>query len=172
MENNGLSRFISADDHIDLRWLPKDLWSERLPSSLRDRGPRVVQTEKGECWSWEGQVFSPHGYYTAAPDKHIPGFADLYGEGVHHCPYCDGWEYSGRRLAAYGRGDAAFGLAQGLTVWTDDVVLCTDGPSGLDDERRAELAASGIDVREEPVTGLESRGGTLTALAVADANPE
>ncbi|MDQ2671015.1 MAG: NAD(P)/FAD-dependent oxidoreductase, partial [Gemmatimonadota bacterium] len=94
----------------------------------------------------------------------IPGFADLYGEGVHHCPYCDGWEYSGRRLAAYGRGDAAFGLAQGLTVWTDDVVLCTDGPSGLDDERRAELAASGIDVREEPVTGLESRGGTLTAV--------
>jgi predicted TIM-barrel fold metal-dependent hydrolase len=66
MENNGLSRFISADDHIDLRWRPKDLWTERLPSSLRDRGPRVVQTDKGECWSWEGQVFSPHGYYTAA----------------------------------------------------------------------------------------------------------
>ena len=43
-------------------------------------------------------------------------------------------------------------------------MLCTDGPSGLDDERRAELAASGIDVREEPVTGLESRGGTLTAV--------
>jgi predicted TIM-barrel fold metal-dependent hydrolase len=66
MENNGLSRFISADDHIDLRWLPKDLWTERLPANMRERGPRVVQTEKGECWSWEGQVFSPHGYYTAA----------------------------------------------------------------------------------------------------------
>ena len=59
-------RFISADDHIDLRWLPKDLWTERLPDKLRDRGPRVVQAENGAYWTWEGQTFSPHGYYTAA----------------------------------------------------------------------------------------------------------
>lgn len=59
-------RFISADDHIDLRWLPKDLWTERLPARLRERGPRVVETEKGAHWTWEGQMFSPHGYYTAA----------------------------------------------------------------------------------------------------------
>jgi uncharacterized protein len=60
------TRFVSADDHIDLRWLPKDLWTERLPANLRARGPRVVETEKGEFWTWEGQSFSPHGYYTAA----------------------------------------------------------------------------------------------------------
>ena len=66
MENNHQPRFISADDHIDLRWLPKDLWSERLPAHLRESGPRVVETDKGECWTWEGQIFSPHGYYTAA----------------------------------------------------------------------------------------------------------
>jgi len=59
-------RFISADDHIDLRWLPKDLWTERLPARLRERGPRVVENEKGAYWTWEGQTFSPHGYYTAA----------------------------------------------------------------------------------------------------------
>ena len=52
-------RFISADDHIDLRWLPKDLWTERLPSKLRQRGPRVVENEKGSYWTWEGQTFSP-----------------------------------------------------------------------------------------------------------------
>ncbi|HME61209.1 MAG TPA: amidohydrolase family protein, partial [Candidatus Binatia bacterium] len=66
MENNVQARFISADDHIDLRWLPKDLWTERLPANLRESGPRVVETDKGECWTWEGQTFSPHGYYTAA----------------------------------------------------------------------------------------------------------
>ncbi len=58
--------FISADDHIDLRWLPKDLWSERLPARLRDRGPRVIENDNGAYWSWEGRIFSPHGYYTAA----------------------------------------------------------------------------------------------------------
>jgi hypothetical protein len=47
MANEIDCRFISADDHIDLRWLPKDLWTERLPAKLRERGPRVVETEKG-----------------------------------------------------------------------------------------------------------------------------
>jgi len=66
MANKMEYRFISADDHIDLRWLPKDLWTERLPARLRERGPRVVENEKGSYWSWEGRMFSPHGYYTAA----------------------------------------------------------------------------------------------------------
>ncbi len=59
-------RFISADDHIDLRWLPKDLWSERLPARWRGRGPRVIDKDGGAFWSWEDKLFSPHGYYTAA----------------------------------------------------------------------------------------------------------
>jgi len=59
-------RFISADDHIDLRWLPKDLWQERLPAEMRARGPRVIENDKGSFWTWEDQLFSPHGYYTAA----------------------------------------------------------------------------------------------------------
>jgi predicted TIM-barrel fold metal-dependent hydrolase len=66
MENKPAYRFISADDHIDLRWLPKDLWTARLPAKLRDNGPRVVENDKGAFWTWEGQTFSPHGYYTAA----------------------------------------------------------------------------------------------------------
>lgn len=66
MANDPQYRFISADDHIDLRWLPKDLWSERLPAKLRERGPRVADSDKGSFWTWEGRTFSPHGYYTAA----------------------------------------------------------------------------------------------------------
>jgi len=66
MENKVKHRFISADDHIDLRWLPKDLWTARLPAKLRERGPRVIENEQGAYWTWEGQTFSPHGYYTAA----------------------------------------------------------------------------------------------------------
>jgi predicted TIM-barrel fold metal-dependent hydrolase len=66
MAGNQMHRFISADDHIDLRWLPKDLWTSRLPAHLRERGPRVVESDKGSFWTWEGKTFSPHGYYTAA----------------------------------------------------------------------------------------------------------
>lgn len=65
MANSTQYRFISADDHIDLRWLPKDLWTARLPAKLRERGPRVTENDQGSFWTWEGKTFSPHGYYTA-----------------------------------------------------------------------------------------------------------
>jgi len=55
---------ISADDHIDLRWLPQSLWKERLPAHLRERAPSVIQTEKGPNWQCEGILWgkwAPYG---------------------------------------------------------------------------------------------------------------
>ena len=97
----------------------------------------------------------------------IDGFAEAYGRTVHHCPYCDGWEYRDRRLAVYGRGDAGYGLALGLTAWTDHVVLCTDGPSELDHPRRTELEEIGVELREEPVERLAVTEGRVHAVRLA-----
>jgi predicted TIM-barrel fold metal-dependent hydrolase len=38
---------ISVDDHIDLPYLPGDLWTTRLPVEFRERGPRVVLDDDG-----------------------------------------------------------------------------------------------------------------------------
>ena len=43
-------RIISADDHIDMQWLPKDLWQKRVPASWRERAPKVVETANGPYW--------------------------------------------------------------------------------------------------------------------------
>lgn len=43
-------RIISADDHIDMQWLPRDLWRKRVPQSWRDRAPKVVETADGPYW--------------------------------------------------------------------------------------------------------------------------
>jgi uncharacterized protein len=59
-------RVISADDHIDLRWLPKDLWSTRLPNAFKDRAPQVHETEGGPYWICDGKKMGPWGAYTAA----------------------------------------------------------------------------------------------------------
>ena len=85
----------------------------------------------------------------------IPGFHELYGMSVFHCPYCDGWEVRDRPLAIYGRGARGLGLSLELTGWSRDLVLCTDGPNGLDADGLARLARHGIAVREEPVARLE-----------------
>ena len=85
----------------------------------------------------------------------IPGFADLYGRSVFHCPYCDGWELRDQPLAVYGRGARGLGLSLELTGWSRDIVLCTDGPSELESDDIARLTRNGIVVREERVVRLE-----------------
>src|SRR5690606_18414306 len=37
-----------------------------------------------------------------------PGFAALYGHGVYHCPYCDGWEHRDETVVIHGHGENAF----------------------------------------------------------------
>jgi uncharacterized protein len=54
-------RVISADDHIDLGYLPKDLWTERLPKSLHDRAPHVEDRgEAGELWVCDGDSWGDY----------------------------------------------------------------------------------------------------------------
>ncbi|MBM3485626.1 MAG: hypothetical protein FJX67_03190 [Alphaproteobacteria bacterium] len=47
--------YISADNHLDLLWMPSRLWQERLPKALRETGPKVVETAEGTYWTWEGR---------------------------------------------------------------------------------------------------------------------
>jgi thioredoxin reductase len=98
----------------------------------------------------------------------INGLEALYGRSVHHCPFCDGWEWRDQRLAVYGRGDQGAGLALSLTVWSGDVVLCTDGPAELSAEMRERLDARAIPVREERVACLEGVDGRLERIVFAD----
>ena len=90
----------------------------------------------------------------------IPGFKELYGRSVFHCPYCDGWEVRDRPLAIYGRGQRGLGLSLEMTGWSRDLVLCTDGPAEIPAEDLARLDRAGIRVREDPVVRLEGRAGS------------
>jgi thioredoxin reductase len=91
----------------------------------------------------------------------IEGLAALYGTSVHHCPYCDGWEWRDQPVGIYGQSEEGLALALGLTVWTDDVVLCTDGPSRLSQEDLEQLGRAGVELRAERVARLEGRDGRL-----------
>ena len=100
----------------------------------------------------------------------IPGFRELYGTSVFHCPYCDGWEVRDQPLAIYGRGARGLGLSLELTGWSRDLVLCTDGPSEIEPDALARLDRHGIRVREERVVRLEG-DGRLERIVFADGPP-
>ena len=97
----------------------------------------------------------------------LNGIEPLYGRSVHHCPFCDAWEWRDQPIAVYGRGENGAELALGLTVWSHDLALCTDGPSELSPELCDRLDRQEIPVREERVECLEGVDGQLQRIVFA-----
>jgi predicted TIM-barrel fold metal-dependent hydrolase len=48
---------ISADDHMDLGFLPRDLWTARLPKKFQERAPQVIEKDGGDFWVCDDQVW-------------------------------------------------------------------------------------------------------------------
>jgi predicted TIM-barrel fold metal-dependent hydrolase len=46
---------LSADGHVDSHWIPKDLFYEEAPASLKDRVPRFLDTPDGKAWHMGGK---------------------------------------------------------------------------------------------------------------------
>ena len=85
-----------------------------------------------------------------------PGFTDFYGVTVHHCPDCDGYEVSDKRVAVLSRGREAVGFTLDLLTWTDKLTLLTNGDEGdIADEHLAKLAHFNIPLTNRRITGLE-----------------
>ena len=100
---------------------------------------------------------------------HLPPIAGIeacYGRSVHHCPYCDGWEWRDRRLAVLGKGMQGARLALSLKTWSRNVTLCLDG-TRLDHRMRRRLERNGIGVRHARVNALAHADGMLNKVMFA-----
>lgn len=67
-------RVISADGHIDLVWLPPDLFTANASARLRKRMPYVTDGEKGPRWvSRNGAYFGLMNGMGSAGREYVPG---------------------------------------------------------------------------------------------------
>src|SRR6266446_4832530 len=65
---------ISADCHLDLIWLPPDLFVSEAPAALKDRMPYVADGPEGPRWiANNGATFGLAGGVGASGTKHVPG---------------------------------------------------------------------------------------------------
>jgi thioredoxin reductase len=87
----------------------------------------------------------------------------LYGVSVHHCLYCDGFEYAGKPVAAYGNDDKGANLAIMMKHWMQDVVACSDGTE-VSVQAMRKLHEHNIPLRTEPIESLEGANGELTKI--------
>ncbi|MBV9957165.1 MAG: NAD(P)/FAD-dependent oxidoreductase [Acidobacteria bacterium] len=92
-----------------------------------------------------------------------PGFRDFYGASVFHCPDCDGFEVTGKRVVVLGRGRETVGFTLGLLTWTDQLTLVTNGDAGdMTEDDRAQLARFKIAVTEQSIASLEGEKETCS----------
>jgi predicted TIM-barrel fold metal-dependent hydrolase len=141
-------RLFSVDDHLVE---PRNLWSDRVPSRLRDRAPHVVENDGAELWVWDGGAEATMGLNAVAGqpreqwgvepkrfDDMIPGcydprarVADLLSNGIFASvafPTLPG--FGGRKFATFPDLELAVVCVQ---AWNDYVIdeWCAAAPEVL-----------------------------------------
>lgn len=158
------------------------------PSELLRRGREEAEgcgVEIGDCTAEKiervGDVFEIHtttgvlvarrvvlayGVRDILPD--IPEVDAYYGSSVYHCPDCDGYEVTGKRVGIIGWGKKAAGLALRLLQWSDQLTIFTDGHDrDWTKEERSKMLAEGIGVKDEKIGALVGHDGLVEAAVLS-----
>lgn len=97
----------------------------------------------------------------------VPGIAERWGRSVLHCPYCHGYEFSGRRLGVLHVSPMSVHQAMLIAEW-GLTTLYLNGASRPDDASLAELQRRGVTIEPAPVRALHGEGTQLSAIELAD----
>jgi thioredoxin reductase len=111
---------------------------------------------------WTRKLLLATGVFDILPP--LQGIERFYGTSVFQCPYCDGWEIRDQPVAIYGKRQRGFEMSRALTAWTHDIVLCTDGPSGLSRSDVTQLERNGVRLRTERIARLRGQNGQLESI--------
>ncbi|MHA7966482.1 NAD(P)/FAD-dependent oxidoreductase [Paenibacillus sp. CAU 1782] len=98
----------------------------------------------------------------------VEGLRDCYGKSLFNCPFCDGWEMRDQPLVLFSEQPGAFHMAQMISHWSKDLVVCTNGSNSLSEREKEQLRAKNIIVMEQAVSSFVHREGKLEAVAFAD----
>ena len=96
------------------------------------------------------------------------GFEEFWGNGVHHCPYCHGYEVRDEPLGVMVTNQYMVEYAKLIYNLSDDLVVFTDGQDVFDEESRSLFVERGIEIEDEPITALNGSDGELESVSLAD----
>lgn len=96
-----------------------------LVTAARVDGDEFIAALDGDAEVRARSLVLATGMSYEVPD--VPGFAELWGDAVFHCPFCHGWDVRDRPVAVFAPPEVAEKLATLLTGWTDDVTVVDPG---------------------------------------------
>jgi thioredoxin reductase (NADPH) len=95
----------------------------------------------------------------------IPGLERCYGETIHVCPDCDGYETRKKKTVVVGKGRKAVGMAFALATWTRQIVICTNGEKPeMSQILLDKLKTLNIPVLEAPIKGVVSKSTEIIGI--------
>jgi|SRR5579884_64325 len=125
------------------------------------------RVRNNDCvWFTGRRLLLATGVYDSLPQ--IPGLRERWGKTVFVCPYCDGWELRGKRIAVIGKGRKAVELAQELRQWSEDLIVCPAQSDELTQPDRRWLRASRVSVRFSPVVSIAPDEGAAQSIVFED----
>ncbi|NYF09456.1 thioredoxin reductase/predicted O-methyltransferase YrrM [Leifsonia sp. AK011] len=156
---------LVSDGYREVRAVDGVIVNARV-AQTRTRGERFeILTEGGERALTKHLIVA-----TGARDElpSIPGLAEQWGRGVVACPYCDGYESSGRRIAVLAASVPGLHKAHMLRPYSNDVTVFSALVGELPENDRLVLEELGIRVDARAVTRVVTEGDTITGLALDD----
>lgn len=96
----------------------------------------------------------------------LPGLAERWGQSVIHCPYCHGYEFSGKRLGVLNLSPMSVHQASLIPEWGPTTFFLDGG--AIDPDAAADCARRGVTIEPTPVEGLVGEGASLSAIRLSD----
>jgi thioredoxin reductase len=138
----------------------------RIVRARKDDAAFDLESEDGRHWQVE-RVLIATGVRDVYPE--IDNFFDFFGQTVHTCPHCDGYEVRDQPIAIVSWSEAALPFALKLGEWSRQITVVTDGHEpALGPEEQARLAAHNIGLVTRTVKRFEGTDGQLEALRFDD----
>jgi thioredoxin reductase len=137
--------------------------------SAMDGGFRVTAT--GVRGAPDRDVMTRRVLVAAGLREILPAIGNLrafYGTALHSCYECDGFEKAGAALAVVGESDDLAERALHASVWSDDIIVFTNGVGTVSDADERMLAAHGIRVERRVVIEFVGERAQVTGLKLAD----
>ncbi|MBC7553043.1 MAG: NAD(P)/FAD-dependent oxidoreductase [Taibaiella sp.] len=94
----------------------------------------------------------------------IPGFAEFWGRGIYHCPFCDGWEYRHKRIGLYSAINC-YGMALELRKLSKNLTIFTDSRKYFSPRQRLVISAAGIKINAEKVHEVKKDDAEILHLS-------